>query len=663
MSAPPDDLQIGASRAHREEARAFDARPSALIVVDLERGDPVAASERAKAFSEAGERFSDGDWCRWVMWDIASHVTILDDPDGAPPHATITECVTGWRLCWWDALSAVQDPTPTVLALRALIGAARQEIPIDLSALDAAAGLAESPLLHLLVGAGYRYARSWSLAETHLLTALETPDLKLPAAFELLLVYAQSGQLHALPRLFRGYFANERSSFHHIALNSLGVLLNAGDFPHLYETVVLIEELLQEHFNPLQNLAPFRNASCLFAPDATMDLIATENRIYAHILHSHSPCAPTPWAERPAGRPAALRRIGCFFGMGNGQFNFPALKRRDRTRYETFYYFHNVPPDRAASAEDAAACDVFRALRGMEDEAIAEVIRADDLDLLVVLDAIAIRARDLVVRRRPARRIAYYGNAFGTLATPVVDALILPETMADCFPDGHATEAIVRIPDWVNLVGSSDGRFLEPWPGTPSGPLVIGTPANGMKLNQGWFDMAARLMTAEPDILLRLDLPTISRFELARLNDSTRRAGIDPQRMIFNAAHYSINFSERMSHLSLAIDSFPMSCYYSAMQVLSAGLPLLTFPGAIPSGRGTATIMNAAGLNDLICRDQADMEAKALALIRRPDILTGVRRLLPGRMRDSKLNDLEAVARAWEAALEQVLALPVRNLD
>ena len=132
--------------------------------------------------------------------------------------------------------------------------------------------------------------------------------------------------------------------------------------------------------------------------------------------------------------------------------------------------------------------------------------------------------------------------------------------------------------------------------------------------------------------------------------------------MIFNAAHYSINFSERMSHLSLALDSFPMSCYYSAMQVLSAGLPLLTFPGAIPSGRGTATIMNAAGLNDLICRDQADMEAKALALIRRPDILTGVRRLLPGRMRDSKLNDLEAVARAWEAALEQVLALPVRNL-
>jgi predicted O-linked N-acetylglucosamine transferase (SPINDLY family) len=632
------------------------------IEADLAQGAGEAASARAKAHVEAGGVFSDVDWCRWVLWDKASFASFDEQPDGAPPRAIIRDCLTGWPVVWSEALAAVPDPTPTLTALQALLAAARQELPINFDALDRAATIAETPWLHYLVGTGYRYLRNWGAAERHLKVAMGTPDLLLPATMELLLVYAQSAQLHAVARIFREHFSTELPGFRHLALNAFNIMLNAGDFAELYEAVVMVEELLQQHLRPFEQEAPFRNFSCLFSPSVTMDTIQIENSIYSKVFEQFHPIVLHPWTESADRTESSVRRIGYFFGMGNDFFSFPALRHRDRARYQTFFYFHNVPPGVPLLPDDAAACDIFRALGGMDDEAMVQTIVADDLDLLIVLDAVGMRARDAVVRRRPARRIAYYGNVFGPLATPAVDALLLPETMADCFAGLRDGETIVRMPDWMNLVGANNGRFLDPFPVDPSHPLTLGTPSNGMKLNQGWFDMAARLMKAVPDLHLRLDLPTISGFEFIRLHDYARRAEIDPQRMTFNSARYSIDFPERMSNLSLALDSFPMSCYFSAMQVLSAGLPLLTVPGAIPSGRGTATILNAANLYALICRDQAEMEAKALALLRQPAILTELRSLLPIRMRESLLNDLPRVARAWESALEQVLALPVRAI-
>lgn len=633
-----------------------------MVEQDLSRGAVETASLRAKAHIAAGGRYSDGDWCRWLLWDKSAFTTIIDDGDDASPRAIITNCVVGWPDIWADALSEIRDPTPTVAALQALLGATRRPIPIDLRALNAAAALAETPWQHFLVGTGYRIARSWTLAEKHLRPAFQSPDLFVPASFDLLLVYAQSAQLAAVARIYRDHFTQDRSKFKYITLNVMHIMYNSGDFTELYELVNLVEELLGQHFYHDEQVTPFRHLSCLFQPDVTMDLIHTENKIYSKILDHTYPYTIHQWRDRALSI-TDPPRIGYFFGMGNDLFSFPALHHRDRARYRTYFYFHNVTPDASIMPDDAAACDVFRALGGLDDDAMFRAIQADDLDLLIVLDCVGLRARDVVVRRRPARRIAYYGNVFGPMAAPAVDALLLPETMADCFKDLKAMETIVPIPDWVNLVGSVTGRFLDPLPAEITYPPVLGTPANGMKLNQAWFDMAARVLNAVPGALLRLDIPTISQYELVRVYDCARRAGIDGARLIFHRAKYSIGFYERISSLSLALDSFPLSCYFSAMQVLSAGLPLLTFPGAIPSGRGTATILNAADLGELICRDQADMEEKAIALLRQPEILVEIRRALPARMRESRLNDLNGVARAWEAALDQVLALPVRDLS
>lgn len=387
-----------------------------------------------------------------------------------------------------------------------------------------------------------------------------------------------------------------------------------------------------------------------------------EGKVYDDSLRSSIIGKIEHWEERAPQASDVPARIGYFFGMGGGPYVFPPLSFVRRSAYRTFFYFHNVPEGADPAPDDSDACDVFRPMGGMNDDAMVAAIKADDLDLLIVLDAIGLRARDVVLRRRPARRIVYYGNVFGPTATPIVDALLLPESMASCFDGASIAEAIIRFPDWVNLVSTVRGRFFEPLPPQPPGVPVIGAAANGMKLNVEWFLLVGRIMEAVPEATLRLDVPTICWAEFVRIHDDARAAGIDWSRTILNNAEFGDGFRERLEPLSLAIDSFPMSCYFSAIQTLSAGVPILTFPGALPSGRGTTTVLNAAGVPGLVCSDEHELEAKAIALLRHPDVLADLRRMLPVRMRESMFNDFRGVARAWEGVLDQALALPVRDL-
>jgi len=156
--------------------------------------------------------------------------------------------------------------------------------------------------------------------------------------------------------------------------------------------------------------------------------------------------------------------------------------------------------------------------------------------------------------------------------------------------------------------------------------------------------MVARVMAAVPDIPLRLDVPGLTKSEMVRIHAEVKAAGIDPNRVTIDTAVYNSEYRERLAPLALGLDSFPFGCYFSAIQSLSAGLPLLTFPGATPTGRGAAAIMNAAGIGELICADQPEMEARAIALLRDPQELNRLRRVLPERMRASMLNDLPGTA-------------------
>jgi predicted O-linked N-acetylglucosamine transferase (SPINDLY family) len=78
----------------------------------------------------------------------------------------------------------------------------------------------------------------------------------------------------------------------------------------------------------------------------------------------------------------------------------------------------------------------------------------------------------------------------------------------------------------------------------------------------------------------------------------------------------------------LFLDTFYYNAHTTASDALLEGLPVVTCIGEAFAGRVAASILNAAGLPELITHSHADYEALALELATHPEKLSAVRQKL-----------------------------------
>ena len=102
----------------------------------------------------------------------------------------------------------------------------------------------------------------------------------------------------------------------------------------------------------------------------------------------------------------------------------------------------------------------------------------------------------------------------------------------------------------------------------------------------------------------------------------------------------------------------PYNAHTTASDALWVGLPVVTCRGSAFAGRVAASILNAAGLPELVTHGLADYEGLALTLARNPDVLGSLRQKLQDNRHHYPLFDtnrfrcnLEAAyATMWEIA-------------
>jgi len=83
---------------------------------------------------------------------------------------------------------------------------------------------------------------------------------------------------------------------------------------------------------------------------------------------------------------------------------------------------------------------------------------------------------------------------------------------------------------------------------------------------------------------------------------------------------------------------------------LGVGLPVLTCKGQAFAGRVAASLLNAAGLPELVTESMADYEAKALTLARNPTELSALKEKLKQARTSAPLFDADGFRRAIEEA-------------
>ncbi len=367
-----------------------------------------------------------------------------------------------------------------------------------------------------------------------------------------------------------------------------------------------------------------------------------------------------PPPPRPAGRRLRIGYLSADFrnhAMGNllkGLF-----ARHDRRRFEVYAY-SLVDSSDAVTAVIRSGVDHFAMVAAESNEAIAQRIRADRIDVLIDLMGHTHHGRPGVLALRPAPLQLHYLGYPGSLGADWIDGVIADAWLIPPEHEPHYRETVHRLP-WGFV---SSGTLPDPADPAPP-PLsreALGLPRNAVvfacfnrpeKITPAVFGSWLEILRQVPGSLLWIinDHPLVEERLRARLV----AAGLEPQRLLFRPKLKSAAFGQACALADLLLDTSPYGSGATAVTALAAGLPLLTCPGDTFASRMGASLCAATGLEELICATPKSCQERAIALGRQPAELQRLRRHLLVRHSELPLFNTAAWVGHLESLLEELL--------
>ena len=430
------------------------------------------------------------------------------------------------------------------------------------------------------------------------------------------------------------------------AWNNFGVVLQAcGQFD---AAVAAYRKALEA--DPVGSVTAYRNlmASALHMPslnaDARWDMAHGFEAVYA------APIYARPVAAYVNRREAEKRlKIGYvssdLYEHPVGRNLEPVLAHRDRRRFEVVCYAEVARPD-ALTARFQGLADQWRWTTGQTDEQVAAQVRADEVDVLVVLAGRFDRNRPLVAAYRPAPvRVSFHDPGTSGLSAMeylIADRVLVPRGTAERF-----SERVVALPSFY-IHGPLGGPEVGPLPASGRGHVTFGSFNNPAKVNDEVLGVWGEVLRAVPGARLKLKFKNW--FGNQGLRERVLRGlGSEGSRVEFVAAE-----AARGEHLALyhdvdvALDPFPFTGSTTTFEALWMGVPVVTLAGPAMAGRWSASILRALKLEELVAGSREEYVRIAAGLAGDLPRLAGLRAALRGRVAGSPLCDGKARARQVE---------------
>ena len=397
---------------------------------------------------------------------------------------------------------------------------------------------------------------------------------------------------------------------------------------------------------------------CLnYHPTLPAETIFAEYRRWNQ-LHA-APLAPTnPPAFAGGDRDRRLR-----IGYVSPDFRYHAvsffietlLAAHDRDQVELFCYAEVLNPD-AVTARFQGLADHWRSTVGLSDAAVCEMIRADQIDVLVDLAGHTSGNRLLAFARRAAPvQLAHMVGAGCTTGLDQMDGFLIDEALAPPGAEAVFSEPLIRLPR-IPLAYEPPGGMpqVAPLPALARGHVTFGCFSRTARMNDRVLDLWAEILTAVPDARLMLNSkPFQEAATRAAFEQRLAARGIAAERLDLVYTSPQPSTWAAYGAVDIALDPFPHNAGTTTIEALWLGVPVVSLAERAPLGRFGKSILGAVGLEDWAADTPADYVAKAVGAAQDLVALSALRDSLRQRVEASPLRDPHGLARALEATYRQ----------
>lgn len=335
-------------------------------------------------------------------------------------------------------------------------------------------------------------------------------------------------------------------------------------------------------------------------------------------------------------------------------FVLPFIRELDGALVENFFYYNSRAADSVTEMAKSMA-DCWREVIGLGDEALAKLIRADEIDILIDLNGNTEGHRLLAVARKPAPIQATWLGYPGTSGMTAMDYILIPPDPVLEKGD-WCTETPWPLPDCYGVRAIPDRPVL---PGLPcerlQRPFTFACLNGFRKVSQGAIRLWSRILLAAPDTRLLL----IARggndgTMIEYVHGQFARHGIVPQRLEIMGMVGTNAYFDTYNEVDLCFDPFPFNGGTTGYDSIWMGVPFITWPGDMLVSRMGKPILENVGLAELVVESEDAYVDLAVALANDRERLKRLRANLRERMQASPLLDAPRMARNLEKAFREM---------
>jgi protein O-GlcNAc transferase len=334
----------------------------------------------------------------------------------------------------------------------------------------------------------------------------------------------------------------------------------------------------------------------------------------------------------------------------------PFLNLHDKKHFELFAY-SNVIKEDTTTTRLKKEFDHWRDIKKISDDAAADLIERDKIDILVDLAGHTGDNRLLVFARKPAPiQVTWLGfpatTGMKAMDYRITDIYAEPEGMTE-----HLNvEKLWRLPTVFACYQAPDRDIpvIDHPPFEDNGHITFGCFNNFAKVTDPVLETWARIMAQVPDSRLLLEITGLDSPKFrAETEQRLKRLGLPMERVTLEPRRRENQFV-LYNKLDIALDPFPCNGGTTSFDCMWMGVPFVALAGEHFVSRMGVTILTNAGLPELIAKDKDQYVKIAAELAQDKDRLRKIRHNLRDRVVKSPLMDQHAFARNIEHAYREM---------